>query len=130
SSVPVAPVPNRSRALRSLSWLLIASLPAVGSAQEPPPTPVEWPAYGGDARGSRLSPLTDITPANVATLMVAWRYSTGEATQEPEPKRSTSLEATPIVVDGTLFFSTPLGRVIALDPETGKERWVFDAKVS
>jgi len=117
--------------LRALSCLLIAMLPTVVEAQEPTTRPpVEWAAYGGDSRGARLSPLTDITPANVARLEVAWRYSTGEASQGPEPKRPTSLEATPIVVDGTLFFSTPLGRVIALDPETGKERWVFDAKVS
>jgi quinoprotein glucose dehydrogenase len=66
----------------------------------------------------------------VATLRVAWRYSTGEASPGHETARPTSLEATPIVVDGMLFFSTPLGRVIALDPETGVERWVFDAKVS
>jgi quinoprotein glucose dehydrogenase len=116
--------------VRTLSWLLLGMLPATVGAQTPPARPaVEWPAYGGDARGSRLSPLTDITPANVSTLQIAWRYGTGEASQGPEPKRPTSLEATPIVVEGTLFFSTPLGRVIALDPETGKERWVFDAKV-
>lgn len=109
-----------------LSSLLATSL----AAQTPATRPIaEWPAYGRDAEGSRFSPLTAITPANVATLRVAWRYSTGEASG-PETRRPTSLEATPIVVDGTLFFSTPLGRVIALDPETGAERWVFDAKVS
>lgn len=110
---------------------LHAVVAAMAAAQSPPaPAAAEWSAYGGDARGSRFSPLADITPANVATLRVAWRYSTGEASQRPEPNRPTSLEATPIVVDGALFFSTPLGRVIALDPETGAERWVYDAKVS
>jgi quinoprotein glucose dehydrogenase len=115
--------------LRTLLLMLVAVLPATLSAQSPP-APAEWPAYGADARGSRFSPLSDITPANVATLRVAWRYSTGEASQGPDPGRPTSFEATPIVVDGTLFFSTPLGRVIALDPETGAQRWVFDAKLS
>ena len=33
------------------------------------------------------------------------------------------------MVDGTLYLSTPLGRVIALDPETGTARWTYDAKV-
>ena len=32
------------------------------------------------------------------------------------------------MVDGTLFFSTPYNRVIALDAETGKERWAWDAQ--
>lgn len=61
-------------------------------------------------------------------MRVAWRYSTGEAALGETP-RPTSLEATPIVVEGTLFFSTPLGRIIALNPETGAECCVYDAKV-
>ncbi len=108
----------------------MAGLFAANLAAQTPPArpPVEWPAYGGDQAGSRFSPLTDITPTNVSTLRVAWRYSTGEAALGETP-RPTSLEATPIVVEGTLFFSTPLGRIIALNPETGAERWVYDAKV-
>ncbi|HET9985870.1 MAG TPA: pyrroloquinoline quinone-dependent dehydrogenase, partial [Longimicrobiales bacterium] len=89
----------------------------------------EWPAYGRDAGGSRYSPLDDITPANVARLRVAWTYRTGEAGVEVGSDRGTSFEATPVVVDGVMYFPTPLGKVIALDPATGKERWVHDAKV-
>jgi len=108
-----------------VAGLLAANLPA----QTPPSrAQVEWPSYGSDPAGSRFSPLTDITPSNVSTLHVAWRYSTGEAALGETP-RPTSFEATPIVVAGTLFFSTALGRIIALDPETGAERWVYDAKV-
>jgi quinoprotein glucose dehydrogenase len=115
--------------MRSARCLLSSLLATSLAAQTPANRPIaEWPAYGRDPEGTRFSELTDITPANVAALRVAWRYSTGEASG-PETHRPTSLEATPIVVDGTLFFSTPLGRVIALDPETGTERWVFDAKV-
>jgi quinoprotein glucose dehydrogenase len=47
--------------------------------------------------------------------------------QTRNPRRS--LEATPIVVDGVMYLLTPIGRVIALDPETGRERWVYDAQV-
>jgi quinoprotein glucose dehydrogenase len=47
-----------------------------------------------------------------------------------EPTRQpVKFEATPIVVDGMMFLSTPFGRAIALDPVTGNERWVYDAKV-
>ena len=44
-------------------------------------------------------------------------------------RRQRSLEVTPLVVDGRMFISTPLGRVMALDPETGRELWKFDPKV-
>ncbi len=92
------------------------------TAQRPAPT--EWPAYGRDAGGSRYGPITQIDRTNVATLTAAWTFHTGEL--EPGNR---SFEATPILVDGTLFLSTPLGKIIALDPVTGVERWRFDAKV-
>jgi quinoprotein glucose dehydrogenase len=92
------------------------------TAQRPAPT--EWPAYGRDAGGSRYGPITQIDRTNVATVTAAWTFHTGEL--EPGNR---SFEATPILVDGTLFLSTPLGKIIALDPVTGVERWRFDAKV-
>jgi quinoprotein glucose dehydrogenase len=88
------------------------------------PASGEWVAYGHDAFGSRFSPLAQITRANVGTLAVAWTYRTGEAdTQTRQPAK---FEATPLMVDGTLYLSTPFGRVVALDPETGAARWTFD----
>lgn len=62
-------------------------------------------------------------------LEVAWTYRTGEADARFATKKPVSFEATPIVVDGTMYLGTPLGRVIALDPETGRERWTFDPKI-
>ena len=88
----------------------------------------EWLAYGRDAGGERFSPLEVIRRENVAALQVAWTYRTGDAYQ-PKDSRPTAFEATPLVIDGTLYLSTPLGRVIALDPVTGQERWTFDGKV-
>jgi quinoprotein glucose dehydrogenase len=85
----------------------------------------EWPTYGGDAGGTRFSPLAQIDRGNVHTLTAAWTFRTGET--QPGNR---SFEATPILVDGTLFLSTPLGKVIALDPVTGRERWRHDAEVS
>jgi quinoprotein glucose dehydrogenase len=41
----------------------------------------------------------------------------------------TAFESTPLVVDGTMYVGTPLGRVIAFDPATGRERWVFDPQI-
>jgi quinoprotein glucose dehydrogenase len=83
----------------------------------------EWIAYGHDALGSRYSPLDQITRENVKGLEVAWTYRTGDTTHTRQPSK---FEATPLMVDGTLYLSTPFGRVIALDPITGKEKWTFD----
>jgi quinoprotein glucose dehydrogenase len=88
----------------------------------------EWPAYGRDPGGQRFSPLALINRKNVSNLKVAWRFRTGDAWQ-PKHSRPTVFEATPLYVDGTLYIGTPLGRVIALDPVSGTERWAFDGKV-
>jgi len=71
-----------------------------------------------------------ITPQNISRLQVAWTYRTGEAGDRFATSKPASLEATPLVVDGTMYIGTPLGRVIALDPATGQERWVFDPKIA
>jgi len=87
----------------------------------------EWPAYGRDPGGSRYAPLQQITPANVAQLKMAWTYHSGEA--GVETKSPTAFEATPLLVDDTLYLSTPFNKVIALNPGDGTPRWVFDPRV-
>ncbi len=87
----------------------------------------DWPAYGRDRGGERYSPLTGIDRGNVRRLAPAWEYSTGEAAVKM--MQSVSFEATPLVLNGVMYLSTPLGRVISLDAETGKERWVTDLMV-
>jgi quinoprotein glucose dehydrogenase len=112
--------------MRRIGWLscALALLAGVVSGQQNG----EWLAYGRDAGGERYSPLDEVNRANVASLRVAWTFRTGDAYQ-PQRNRPTAFEATPLYVDGTLYLSTPLGRVIALDPVTGRQRWAFDAKV-
>ncbi|HKC39766.1 MAG TPA: pyrroloquinoline quinone-dependent dehydrogenase [Gemmatimonadales bacterium] len=92
-------------------------------------SPGDWPAYGRDPGGARFSPLTQITRDNVARLQVAWTYHTGMPDLTGMGHRPPALEVTPIVVDGTMYVSTPTGIVAALDPATGVERWRFDAGV-
>jgi quinoprotein glucose dehydrogenase len=89
----------------------------------------DWPAYAHDALGSRRSALTDVTRTNVQNLRVAWTFSTGEAALPVSHNDRFSLETTPIMVDGVLYATSPLGRVFALDPATGKLRWEFDPHV-
>lgn len=116
-----SPVANRSAAVTGIGWLACAAF--AGMAQPAPPHAGEWPAYGHDALGSRYSPLAQITRDNVARLDVAWTYRTGDRTRTRSPAK---FEATPLMVDGTLYLATPFARVIALDPTTGRERWTFD----
>lgn len=87
-------------------------------------TPSSWPAYGGDPGGRRFSSLTQIDSSNVTRLRLAWVYRTGDLMHE-----QSRFEATPLFVDGMLYVSTPLGRVSAVDPVTGAERWTYDARV-
>jgi quinoprotein glucose dehydrogenase len=89
----------------------------------------EWPFTEGAAGGGRYSPLGFISRENLDRLRVAWTYRHGDFREGPFPLRvnkGTAFEATPLVVDGRLLFTTPYNRVIALDPETGAELWTFD----
>lgn len=88
-----------------------------------------WDHYGGDAGGSRYSPLTAIDRANVAGLEIAWSYRTGELGQNARDGHELTFEATPILFEGTLYLSTAFGKVVALDPATGRERWARDLGV-
>ncbi|HVR71443.1 MAG TPA: pyrroloquinoline quinone-dependent dehydrogenase [Vicinamibacteria bacterium] len=75
----------------------------------------------------RFAPLADIHTGNVARLRRAWTYHTRDVHDDPRPSvRPAAFEATPLAVDGRLYLSTPSGRVIALDGDTGRELWRFE----
>jgi quinoprotein glucose dehydrogenase len=129
-------MPGRGVVARGLALLVALGLPCAallaGCRRSSPldlsgPTS-DWPEWGRDKGGLRFSPLTQITPANVAELKVAWVYHHGDVSDGSDGTTRTSFNATPIVVDDALFFCTGLNRVIALDPETGRELWTFDPK--
>ena len=125
-SIRRAPVQRAARALPLLAAFACAGAQSASRRA----SDGEWRAYGRDALGSRWSPLSEITRENVGRLDTAWTYHTGELAPEfAGRRRQRSLEVTPLVVDGRMFVSTPLGRVMALDPETGRELWKFDPKV-
>ena len=106
--------------------LLLAATSCIADARGLPDQ--DWPHYGGDQGGMKYSPLADINTANVAQLKLAWQWNTGE---EPLKDFGTSpgvFEATPVVVDGVMYLSTPYNRVVALDPASGRELWAYDPK--
>ncbi len=79
----------------------------------------DWPHYGGGPEQTRYSPLSQITPANVASLKVAWSYDTKDAFPGSE------MQCQPVVAHGVLFATSPKLRVFALDAATGTESWSF-----
>ena len=119
--------------IRSLSIAGLTLATAGCAAQIAPPSPdvpdADWAWYGRTPYGDRHSPLRQITTENVSKLEVAWRFHTGEGAAAFKTRAPTALEVTPLVFRGTMYLSTPLGRVFALDPTTGVQRWRFDPKV-
>ncbi|WP_395600278.1 glucose/quinate/shikimate family membrane-bound PQQ-dependent dehydrogenase [Pseudomonas sp. B19125] len=89
----------------------------------------DWNSYGRSAFGDRYSPLAQITPENAHKLVPAWTYRTGDIPGPGDPGETTA-ENTPLKVNGMLYVCTPHSQVIALDPDTGKEIWRFDPKIS
>jgi len=104
--------------------LAACTRPAV--VRDPAAPAEEWPTYGNDAGSSRYSPLREITRDNVGSLQVAWTYHTGDVSDGKKLWAKSTFEATPLMVDGTLYIATSFNRIIALDAETGKEKWAFD----
>ena len=80
----------------------------------------DWPTTGADYAETRFSRLAELTPANVGKLGLAWSYNL-ESTR--------GVEATPLVVDGTMYVTASWSVVHALDARTGKRLWTFDPKV-
>ena len=116
-----------------LGFALLASFAVVSLAQ------TDWPTYGHDPGAQRYSTLTQINTKNVTTLVRAWTYHMRPANAETTvPAAPTgrgrgrgrggprSWEVSPLVVGHVMYLSTAYGKVVALEPETGKEIWSTD----
>ncbi|HEX9468331.1 MAG TPA: PQQ-binding-like beta-propeller repeat protein, partial [Bradyrhizobium sp.] len=115
-------VGNRAHLVQEflLAVLLLTAAPAFG-----------WEHWGGDRGGTRFSPLAQITPANVGSLVRAWEFRTGDLdTKPPAAMARTKFEATPLFVEDSLIFCSPFNEVIALDPGSGAQKWRYDPKIS
>src|SRR3954447_2035413 len=93
---------------RLLLLLTRASVPGFGQGLTPAeilkqPTDA-WPTYNGDYSGRRYSPLTQINSANVHTLSLSWaaRFTGGGG-----GRGGTQIKATPLMVNGILYFTSP-----------------------
>ncbi len=95
-----------------------------------PKTEGEWRYYAGDPGSSKYSPLEQINRGNVGELKIAWSWDSPDLPLQKRNRMFSSFayETTPLMVGGTLYATTSLCQVAAIDPQTGKTRWVFDPK--
>jgi glucose dehydrogenase len=104
-------IPRRQKAI-----ILVLFAASISGAAPQPSQEGDWPSFGRDSGAQRFSPLTQINKQNVAALRQAWAFDTG----------SRDVQVTPLVIRG-LMYITAGSTVFALEPETGKEVWKFDA---
>lgn len=86
-----------------------------------------WTAYGGSNLAQKFTASAQITPANVGSLKQVWEFHTGDLPPAGS-KLKWAGEATPLMIDRTLYTCSPKGQVFALDATTGKQKWTFDPK--
>jgi quinoprotein glucose dehydrogenase len=104
---------------------LLVSIAGIAQKNNPRSAGADWPMFNRDYAGTRFSPLMQITPANVTNLKQAWTYKLRPHDGKPLTGQSPSeifQEITPIVVNGIMYLPSA-NRVVALEPETGKEIW-------
>jgi len=89
----------------------------------------DWPRWGGDSGGMKFSTLRQINKSNVGRLREAWTFDTGDFSDGTQFGTRSAFEATPLVVENTMYLISPFGRVFALNAETGKQKWIFDPKI-
>lgn len=88
----------------------------------------DWQHWGNTTAGTRFAALDQITPANVTQLQVAWTAHTGDVPQSDG--FGAEDQNTPLQIGDTLYLCTPHNQVVALDVDSGKQRWAFDPKAS
>lgn len=120
-----------------MKWMLVILLGTLPTLplHAAPTQRQDWPVYGGDPGGMKYSPLTQIDRSNVHRLRPAWMWRTGEeplpAARSPiagQEVRPGAFEATPLVINDTMYVVTPYNRVVALDAGTGRELWSYDPR--
>lgn len=105
---------------------------AIAATAEPGPTTLptapggDWTSFGRDPGGSQHSPLAQIDIGNVGRLQQVWAYRSGDFKDAPASEGGTILQTTPLHANGLLYLCTPHNKVIALEPTSGRPRWVFD----
>lgn len=94
--------------------LVLLLLPALLPSQD-----ANWTTYHSNPASHHHSSLTQITPANAANLELKWTF---------QAQSLEKFEVTPLIVDGVMYITEAPNTVIALDPATGREFWIYEHK--
>ena len=109
---------------RLAMWSWAGVLPALLLSSAVWPAEVAGPSTEQLQTGIKYSPLRQINTGNVTRLQLAWEYHTGDT--KVDKKSLTAFEDEPSLIDGNLIICSVSRKIIALDPATGKQRWVYD----
>ena len=80
-----------------------------------------WERAHGNDDGNKYSSLTEIDTNNVQQLQVAWEFHTGDA----DTAAHSQIQCNPIIVNGTMYCTSPQSKLFAIDAATGKQKWVY-----
>lgn len=114
----------------AIAVLVLAGTAHAQNATRDTTSSVTWQHADGDLRAQKFSPLKEITPANVASLRLAWRARTGDvpAAATSNARSAAGWSATPLFANDTVYVGSPLSKVLAFEPDTGKLKWSYDPK--
>lgn len=114
----------RKLSLLDLLLLLLVML-ACGAVPGARAANQTWYTFNGNLAAQKYSTATQVTPANVSHLRIAWQLHTGDVSHGGKIP-ATVWSATPLFVNNTIYVSTPFYRVFAIAPGTGKVKWIFN----
>ena len=110
-------------------WLALSGLCILLSAQSAGRKGEEWPSYGGSVANLKYSALDQIGKNNVSQLKIVWRWRSADEDKKKEANvRPWLFEGTPLMIGGTLYVSTGLGQIAAINAFSGKTLWTHDPK--
>jgi quinoprotein glucose dehydrogenase len=114
----------------SYRYLFIILLAAAQTSAQHNARTGEWRFYGGDSGSTKYSPLDQINEKNVGQLKTAWTWDSPDKEIQAKNRMLVSFvnEVTPLMIDGTLYVSTSLSQVAAINAQTGETLWVFDTQ--
>ncbi|PYE85264.1 pyrroloquinoline quinone-dependent dehydrogenase [Phyllobacterium leguminum] len=86
-----------------------------------------WPSYNGDLKAQKYSPADQITPQNVGRLQKAWEVHTGDVSDGSGVIPMSVWSGTPLFINDTVYVGTPFYNILAIEPDTGKVKWRYNA---
>ncbi|HEY5966326.1 MAG TPA: PQQ-binding-like beta-propeller repeat protein [Chitinophagaceae bacterium] len=105
-----------------MKYTLLSLLFFIASCSQPEKKYTTWNNYGGTKENIHYSSLTEIDTNNVSQLQPAWIFNTGDA----DTVKNSQIQCNPIVVDSTIYLTSPTLKLFALHAGTGQKIWEFD----